>query len=383
MPFNTPGVFEDHDSRRKAALTRAGRARRRHVQRRRPREPRPGTPHAGDHLRRQRPRHQVRRRRHRTLNCADASAAVIRRRAAAAARAHENLPKLYGLQLAAPILLDSVSAVKWVLLTVLGMLALGFVLLYRKGNPLTGDFTEPVNREIIESPKHAAVAADRVWKYFGDYPALRGANLDVASRLVPRAAGPQRRGQDHAAAHPRRLSKPSKGEVNDVAGRARIGYLGHGIGVYDDLSAFENLTALRPAAWASPNPAQRRRRSAGTRRSRAREGRPGPRIFARHAAAPGRRARLPAPPRNAAARRAVHFARRPRHRGPADAAARRLAPRRDHHHVDAPDPRSHGTGDRRRAAGARQDRPRRPAHRRDAGRSRLALPHLRRASSQA
>jgi heme ABC exporter ATP-binding subunit CcmA len=45
------------------------------------------------------------------------------------------------------------------------------------------------------------------------------------------------------------LSKPSKGEVTLLGlsarsseARRRIGYLGHGIGVYDDLSAFENLS---------------------------------------------------------------------------------------------------------------------------------------------
>ena len=47
----------------------------------------------------------------------------------------ENLPKLYGLLQANSTFTDSVLAVKWVLLTVIGMLALGFVLLYRKGDP--------------------------------------------------------------------------------------------------------------------------------------------------------------------------------------------------------------------------------------------------------
>jgi hypothetical protein len=47
----------------------------------------------------------------------------------------ENLPKLYGLLQANSTFTDSVLAVKWILLTVIGMLALGFVLLYRKGDP--------------------------------------------------------------------------------------------------------------------------------------------------------------------------------------------------------------------------------------------------------
>jgi hypothetical protein len=47
----------------------------------------------------------------------------------------ENLPKLYGLLTANSSFGQSVMAVKWILATVLGMLALGFILLYRKGDP--------------------------------------------------------------------------------------------------------------------------------------------------------------------------------------------------------------------------------------------------------
>jgi hypothetical protein len=47
-----------------------------------------------------------------------------------------NLPKLYGLQLGSADLVTSALAVKWILISVLGMLAAGFVILYRKGNPL-------------------------------------------------------------------------------------------------------------------------------------------------------------------------------------------------------------------------------------------------------
>lgn len=48
----------------------------------------------------------------------------------------ENLPKLYALAAGNSSLIDSFLAVKWILLTIAGMLALGFVTLYRKGNPL-------------------------------------------------------------------------------------------------------------------------------------------------------------------------------------------------------------------------------------------------------
>jgi hypothetical protein len=46
------------------------------------------------------------------------------------------LPKLYGLASGSADAITEMLAVKWVLLSVLGMLAAGFVILYRKGNPL-------------------------------------------------------------------------------------------------------------------------------------------------------------------------------------------------------------------------------------------------------
>jgi hypothetical protein len=47
----------------------------------------------------------------------------------------ENLPKLYSLAKGDATMLESLNAVKWVLGTIIGMLALGFILLYRKGDP--------------------------------------------------------------------------------------------------------------------------------------------------------------------------------------------------------------------------------------------------------
>jgi heme exporter protein A len=84
-----------------------------------------------------------------------------------------------------------------------------------------------------------AVAADGVWKYFGDYPALRGASLEVAKGACVALIGRNGAGKTTLLRILASLSKPSKGTIA-IAGR--IGYLGHGIGVYDDLSAFENLT---------------------------------------------------------------------------------------------------------------------------------------------
>jgi heme exporter protein A len=83
-----------------------------------------------------------------------------------------------------------------------------------------------------------AVAADRVWKYFGDYPALRGADLQVAKGSCLALLGRNGAGKTTMLRILANLSRPSKGEIQ-ISGS--LGYLGHGIGVYDDLSAFENL----------------------------------------------------------------------------------------------------------------------------------------------
>ena len=50
-------------------------------------------------------------------------------------RVSENMPQLYGLTLATGDPIAPFLAVKWVVISILGMLAIGFALLYRKGNP--------------------------------------------------------------------------------------------------------------------------------------------------------------------------------------------------------------------------------------------------------
>jgi ABC-type multidrug transport system ATPase subunit len=83
-----------------------------------------------------------------------------------------------------------------------------------------------------------AVAVEGVWKYFGDYPALRGVNLEIAKGSCVALIGRNGAGKTTLLRILARLSKPSKGNLTIAGG---IGYLGHGIGVYDDLSAVENL----------------------------------------------------------------------------------------------------------------------------------------------
>lgn len=83
-----------------------------------------------------------------------------------------------------------------------------------------------------------AVEADGVWKYFGDFPALRGAGLQVEAGSCLALLGRNGAGKTTLLRIFAGLSKPTKGNVSI---HGRTGYLGHGIGVYDDLSAFENL----------------------------------------------------------------------------------------------------------------------------------------------
>ncbi len=97
-------------------------------------------------------------------------------------------------------------------------------------------------------PSSAALQADQVYKFFGDYPALR----DVSFSLEPGAClallGRNGAGKTTLLRILSGLSRPSKGQVlvfgkdsREQATRARIGVLGHGIAIYDELSALENL----------------------------------------------------------------------------------------------------------------------------------------------
>jgi heme exporter protein A len=95
-----------------------------------------------------------------------------------------------------------------------------------------------------------AVAADGVWKYFGDYPALRGASLEVAKGACVALIGRNGAGKTTLLRILAGLARPSKGVISI---KGPIGYLGHGIGVYDELSALENLTLFgRLAGLSNP-----------------------------------------------------------------------------------------------------------------------------------
>ena len=94
-----------------------------------------------------------------------------------------------------------------------------------------------------------AVAADDVWKYYGDYPALREIGLAVEAGSCLALLGRNGAGKTTLLRIFAGFSKAGKGRVSifgrdarDVETRRRVGILGHGISVYEELSAFENLT---------------------------------------------------------------------------------------------------------------------------------------------
>lgn len=93
-----------------------------------------------------------------------------------------------------------------------------------------------------------AIAVEGVWKYYGDYPALRDINLAIGPGTCTAVIGRNGAGKTTLLRIIAGLSQAAKGRVaiygDDVrtpATRARLGVLGHAIGIYDELSAMENL----------------------------------------------------------------------------------------------------------------------------------------------
>jgi heme ABC exporter ATP-binding subunit CcmA len=94
-----------------------------------------------------------------------------------------------------------------------------------------------------------AVAVDGVWKFYGDYPALRDIRLEAAAGTCLALIGRNGAGKTTLLRILGGFSRPGRGSVRicgtaprDTATRRRIGFIGHGISVYDELSAIENLT---------------------------------------------------------------------------------------------------------------------------------------------
>ena len=95
----------------------------------------------------------------------------------------------------------------------------------------------------------SAVAVDGVWKFYGDFPALRDIHLDAAPGSCLALIGRNGAGKTTLLRIVAGFSRPMRGQVRilgdeprETAARRRMGFIGHGISVYDELSAMENLT---------------------------------------------------------------------------------------------------------------------------------------------
>lgn len=87
-----------------------------------------------------------------------------------------------------------------------------------------------------------------VWKFYGDYPALREVSFKVEAGACLALLGRNGAGKTTLLRILGGLARPTRGRVTvcgagtrDRATRRAIGILGHGISLYDELSAFENL----------------------------------------------------------------------------------------------------------------------------------------------
>ena len=94
----------------------------------------------------------------------------------------------------------------------------------------------------------SALDVQSVWKYYGDFPALRNISFSVAPGSAVALLGRNGAGKTTLLKILSGLSRPSEGSVKINGGEARhqdtrrrIGILGHGISLYDEMTAVENL----------------------------------------------------------------------------------------------------------------------------------------------
>ena len=93
-----------------------------------------------------------------------------------------------------------------------------------------------------------AVDCSGVWKFYGDFPALRDISLEVPPGRCLALIGRNGAGKTTLLRILAGFSKATRGRVSifgnqprETDARRRIGFLGHGISIYDELSALENL----------------------------------------------------------------------------------------------------------------------------------------------
>jgi ABC-type multidrug transport system ATPase subunit len=106
----------------------------------------------------------------------------------------------------------------------------------------------------------SAVAVEGVWKYYGDYPALRDIRLEAAEGTCLALIGRNGAGKTTLLRAIAGFSSAQRGKIKifgkeprEAETRRQMGFIGHGISVYDELSALENLT-LFGKLYGLPNP---------------------------------------------------------------------------------------------------------------------------------
>lgn len=108
-----------------------------------------------------------------------------------------------------------------------------------------------------------ALAVEGVWKFYGDYPALRDIRLEAPAGACLALIGRNGAGKTTLLRTVAGFSRPGRGKVlifgkepRETEARRQIGFIGHGISVYDELSALENLT-LFGRLYGLPDPRAR------------------------------------------------------------------------------------------------------------------------------
>ena len=92
-----------------------------------------------------------------------------------------------------------------------------------------------------------AISIQNVWKFFGDFAAVRDVSLEVPPGTILALLGRNGAGKTTMLRMMAGLSRPSRGDIS-ISGRgwgkqnsSAVGVVGHGEWIYNDLSARENL----------------------------------------------------------------------------------------------------------------------------------------------
>jgi heme exporter protein A len=94
----------------------------------------------------------------------------------------------------------------------------------------------------------SALAVEGVWKFYGDYAALRNVQLAAPPGTCLALIGRNGAGKTTLLRTIAGFSRPGRGRIlihgkepRETETRRQLGFIGHGISVYDELSALENL----------------------------------------------------------------------------------------------------------------------------------------------